>query len=179
MKLKMNNLLLVKPEKLEKSRNQSMKIKYFLWKETLLDCANQKPDWSQVTKSTTTWKARNEDATRGEPDATKRAHFNSYITYVATFAPGPLVHEIINESTENAYIDSRIRLMYQDFYYELHAVKYETLMKAGQEGTLQGKKITADKVMTPSIQNSIVVDWLAGIDEDLAEEVEQYYARDL
>ena len=109
----MNNLLLVKPEKLEKSRNQSMKIKYFLWKETLLDCANQKPDWSQVTKSTTTWKARNEDATRGEPDATKKAHFNSYITYVATFAPGPLVHDIINESTGNAYIDSRIRLMYQ------------------------------------------------------------------
>ena len=33
--------------------------------------------------------------------------------------------------------------------------------------------------MTPSIQNSIVVDWLAGIDEDLVEEVEQYYARDL
>ena len=68
---------------------------------------------------------------------------------------------------------------YQDFYYELRAVKYETLMKAGQEGTFQGKKITADEVMTPSIQNSIVVDWLAGIDEDLIEEVEQYYARDL
>ena len=33
--------------------------------------------------------------------------------------------------------------------------------------------------MSPSIQNSIVVDWLAGIDEDLVEEVEQYYARDL
>ena len=58
-------------------------------------------------------------------------------------------------------------------------VKYETLMKAGQEGTLHGKKIPADKVMTPSIQNSIVVDWLVGIDEYLDEEVEQYYARDL
>ena len=33
--------------------------------------------------------------------------------------------------------------------------------------------------MSPSIQNSIVVDWLAGIDEDLVKEVEQYYARDL
>ena len=33
--------------------------------------------------------------------------------------------------------------------------------------------------MTPSIQNSIVVDWLVGIDEYLDEEVEQYYARDL
>ena len=77
-----------------------------------------------------------------------------------------LVHDIINEHIGNAYIDSRIRSMYQlkstgassfkywkktksfnhagsqtyqDFYYELRAVKYETLMKAGQEGTFQAK----------------------------------------
>ena len=68
---------------------------------------------------------------------------------------------------------------YQDFYYELRAVKYETLLKANQSSTFQGKKVTKDEVMSPSIQNSIVVDWLAGIDEDLVEEVEQYYARDL
>ena len=171
-----------------------------------MDCANQKSDWSDYTKPTSTWKARNEDTTRGVVDVGKRKHLNSYITYIATFAPGSLVHDIINESTGNAYIDSRIRSMYQlkssgasafkyfrktksfnhagsqtfqDFYYELRAVKYETLMKAGQDITFQGKKITADEVMTPSIQNSIVVDWLAGIDEDLVEEVEQYYARDL
>ena len=202
----MSNLLLVKPEKLDKIQKPIDEAKYFQWNETLLDCANQKADWSEFTKPSATWKARNEDPTRGEADVNKRAHLNSYITYVATFAPGSLVHDIINESTGNAYIDSRIRSMYQlkstgasafkywkktksfnhagsqtyqDFYYELRAVKYETLMKAGQEGTFQGKKITADEVMTPSIQNSIVVDWLAGIDEDLIEEVEQYYARDL
>ena len=45
-------------------------------------------------------------------------------------------------------------------------------MKAGQNITFQGKKMTTDEVFTPSIQNSIVVDWLAGIDEDLVEEVE-------
>ena len=202
----MSNLLLVKPEKLDKIQKPITEAKYFQWNETLLDCANQKVDWSEFTKPTATWKARNEDSTRGEADATKRAHLNSYITYVATFAPGSLVHDIINESTGNAYIDSRIRSMYQlkstgasafkywkktksfnhagsqtyqDFYYELRAVKYETLMKAGQNGTFKGKPITVDEVMTPSIQNSIVVDWLAGIDEDLIEEVEQYYARDL
>ena len=202
----MSNLLLVKPEKLDKIQKPIDEAKYFQWKETLLDCANQKADWSEFTKPTSTWKARNEDATRGEANAGKRAHLNSYITYVATFAPGSLVHDIINESTGNAYIDSRIRSMYQlkstgasafkywkktksfnhagsqtyqDFYYELRAVKYETLLKAGQDVTFQGKRITADEVMTPSIQNSIVVDWLAGIDEDLVEEVEQYYARDL
>ena len=62
---------------------------------------------------------------------------------------------------------------YQDFYYELRAVKYETLLKANQSSTFQGKKVTEDEVMSPSIQNSIVVDWLAGIDEDLVEEAEQ------
>ena len=169
----MSNLLLVKPEKLDKIQKPITEAKYFQWNETLLDCANQKVDWSEFTKPTATWKARNEDSTRGEADATKRAHLNSYITYVATFAPGSLVHDIINESTGNAYIDSRIRSMYQlkstgasafkywkktksfnhagsqtyqDFYYELRAVKYETLMKAGQAGTCQGKKITVDTI---------------------------------
>ena len=197
---------LVRPEKLDKVQKPIDESKYFQWKETLLDCASQKTDWSDFTKPTAKWKARNEDGTRGIADVTKRGHLNSYLTYVATFAPGSLVHDIINESTGNEYIDSRIRSMYQlkstgasafkyyrktrsfnhagsqtyqDFYYELRAVKYETLLKANQNSTFQGKKITEDEVMSPSIQNSIVVDWLAGIDEDLVEEVEQYYARDL
>ena len=202
----MSNFLLVKPERLDKVQKPIDEAKYFQWKETLLDCANQKADWSDYTTPTAKWKAKNEDPTRGVADNAKRGYLNSYLTYIATFAPGSLVHDIINESTGNAYIDSRIRSMYQlkitgasafkyfrktksfnhagsqtyqDFYYELRAVKYETLHKAGQSVTFQGKNITVDEVMTPSIQNSIVVDWLAGIDEDLVEEVEQYYARDL
>ena len=78
-----------------------------------MDCASQKTDWSDSTKPTAKWKARNEDGTRGFADVTKRGHLNSYLTYVATFAPGSLVHDIINESTGNEYIDSRIRSMYQ------------------------------------------------------------------
>lgn len=198
--------MLVKPEKLDKIQKPIDEAKYFQWKETVLDCASQKADWVEFTSPTSKWKARNEDPNRGVNDATRRSHLNSYITYVATYAPNSLVHDIINESTGNEYIDSRIRSMYQlkssgasafryfrktrsynhagsqsyqDFYYELRAAKYETLMKAGQNITFMGKKITADEVLTPSIQNSIVVDWLAGIDEDLVEEVEQYYARDL
>ena len=104
----MSNLLLVKPEKLDKIQKPIDEAKYFQWKETLLDCANQKPDWSDYTKSDATWKARNEDTTRGVVDVGKRKHLNSYITYIATFAPGSLVHDIINESTGNAYIDSRM-----------------------------------------------------------------------
>ena len=202
----MSNLLLVKPEKLDKIQKPIDESKYFQWKETLLDCARQKSDWTEYTKPTATWTSRNEDIKRGVADESRSAHLNSYINYVATYAPGSLVHDIINESTGNSYIDSRIRSMYQlkstgpsafkyyrktrsfnhagsqtyqDFYYELRAVKYETLQKANQSSTFQGKKITKDEVMSPSIQNSIVVDWLAGIDEDLVEEVEQYYARDL
>ena len=202
----MSNPLLVRPEKLDKIQKPIDESKYFQWKETVLDCASQKADWADFTKPSAEWKARNEDSTRGLADANKRALLNSYITYIATFAPGSLVHDIINESTGNAYIDSRIRSMYQlkstgasafkyfkktrsfnhagsqtyqDFYYELRAVKYETLLKANQSSTFQGKKVTEDEVMSPSIQNSIVVDWLTGIDEDLVEEVEQYYARDL
>ena len=133
--------------------------------EKFIYLANQKQDWSQFTKPSTTWNVTNEDPTRGEADATKRAHLNSYITYVATFATGSLVHDIINESTGNVYIDSRIRSMYQlkstgasafkywkktksfnhagsqtfqDFYFELRAVKYETLLKSGQSVTFQG-----------------------------------------
>jgi len=172
----------------------------------VLDCASQKADWVEFTGPTVTWTARNEDPHRGIEDPARRSHLNSYITYIATFAPNSLVHDIINESTGNGYIDSRIRSMYQlrssgasafryfrktrsfnhagnqsyqDFYYELRASKYETLMKAGQNITFQGKRITVDEILTPSMQNSIVVDWLAGIDEDLVDEVEQYYARDL
>ena len=53
------------------------------------------------------------------------------------------------------------------------------LMKVHQSSTFQGKKVTTDEIMTPSIQDSIILDWLAGIDEDLVNEVELYYARDL
>ena len=198
--------MLVKPEKLDKILKPIDEAKYFQWKETLLDCANQKKAWSDFTKPTSTWLARNDDITRGVADQTRRAALNSYITYIATYAPTSLVHDIINESTGNDYIDKKIRSMYQlkstgasafkyfkktksfnhagsqtyqDFYYELRAVKYETLHKAGQTGTFKGSRIIEDELMTPSIENSIVVDWLAGIDEDLVEEVEQYYARDL
>ena len=109
----MSILLLVKPEKLNKLQKPITEAKYFQWNKTLLDCANQKVDWSEFTKSSLTWKARNEDPTRGKGDATKRAHLNSYITYVASFTPGSLVHDTINESIGNAHIDSRIRSMYQ------------------------------------------------------------------
>ena len=202
----MSNLILVKPEKLDKIQKPIDEAKYFQWKETVLDCASQKADWAEFAGPTVTWIARNEDPHRGIEDAVRRSHLNSYITYIATFAPNSLVHDIINESTGNGYIDSRIRSMYQlrssgasafryfrktrsfnhagsqsyqDFYYELRASKYETLMKAGQNITFQGRNVTVDEVLTPSMQNSIVVDWLAGIDEDLVDEVEQYYARDL
>ena len=52
----MSNLLLVKPEKLDKIQKPIDEAKYFQWKETLLDCANQKPDWSEFTKPAATWK---------------------------------------------------------------------------------------------------------------------------
>ena len=161
--VKMSNPLLVRPEKLDKIQKPIDESKYFQWKETVLDCASHKADWAEFTKPSAVWKARNEDNTRGLVDANKRGHLNSY-TYIATFAPGSLVHDIINESTGNAYIDSRIRSMYQlkstgasafkyfkktrsfnhagsqtyqDFYYELRAVKYETLLKANQNSTFQ------------------------------------------
>ena len=108
----MSNPLLVRPEKLDKIQKPIDESKYFQWKETVLDCASHKADWAEFTKPSAVWKARNEDNTRGLVDANKRGHLNSY-TYIATFAPGSLVHDIINESTGNAYIDSRIRSMYQ------------------------------------------------------------------
>ena len=97
----MSNLILVKPEKLDKIQKPIDEAKYFQWKETVLDCASQKPDWAEFAISSATWKARNEDPNRGIGDASRRGHLNSYINYVATFAPNSLVHDIINESTGN------------------------------------------------------------------------------
>jgi hypothetical protein len=110
----MSNLLLVKPEKLDKIQKPIDEAKYFQWKETLLDCANQKTDWSDYTKPTSTWKAKMRiQPEDGVVDPCKLNPLNSYITYIATFASGSLVHDIINESTGNAYIDFRIRSIYQ------------------------------------------------------------------
>ena len=101
----MSEIMLVKPEKLDKVQKPIDEAKYFQWKETLLDCANQKKTWNDFTKPTSTWIARNDDRTRGVADQTRRSSPHSYITYVATFAPASLVHDIINESTGNDYID--------------------------------------------------------------------------
>ena len=64
------------------------------WEEHYQDCASQKTDWADITKPNAEWKARNDYATRGIENATKRAHLNSYLTYVATFAPGSFVHDM-------------------------------------------------------------------------------------
>ena len=61
----MSNPLLVRPEKLDKVQKPVDESKYFQWRETVLDCANQKADWSEFTKPSAEWKARNEDNTRG------------------------------------------------------------------------------------------------------------------
>ena len=200
----------VKPEKLDKIAKPIDESKYFQWKETLMDCANQKKEWINFTSLDYKWVPRNEDKNRGlgnnEEDKKNIIPLNSYINYIAMYAPSSLVHDIINESNGNAYIDSKIRSMYQlknngssvfkyfkkaksfnhagtssyqDFYYELRAIKYETLYRKNQDVTIKGEKVKKDEVMSPSIENGIVIDWLSAIDGDLIEEVETQYARDL
>ena len=201
----------VKPEKLDKVLKPIDESKFFQWRETLIDCASQKTEWLDFTVPNYTWTPRNQDRNRGfdltnNEDKKKLVNLNSFINYVAMYAPGSLVHDIVNESTGMAYIEAKIRSMYQlrntgssvfnyykksrsfnhagtqsyqDFYYELRAQKYETLYKEGQIVTFKGKQIIKDEIMSPSIENSIVIDWLSAIDEDLIEEVEQQYARDL
>ena len=201
----------VKPEKLDKIPKPIDESKYFQWKENLIDCANQKADWRGFTSPDYKWIPRNIDRNRGlkEYDENEKKNIiplNSYINFIATYAPGSLVHDIINESNGNAYIEAKIRSMYQlkttgssvfkyfkkcrsfdhagtqtfqDFYYELRAMKYETLYKSGQSVTLKGSAVTKDEILSPSMENGVVIDWLAAIDADLIEEVEQQYARDL
>ena len=201
----------VKPEKMDKIQKPMDENKYFQWKETVIDCASQKSEWLEFTSPSYKWIPRNVDKNRGfkpekEEEKKKIIPLNSYINYIATYAPGSLVQDIINESNGNAYIDAKIRSMYQlkntgssvfkyfkksrsfnhagtqsfqDFYYELRALKYETLYKQGQQVSIKGKEVTKDESLTPSMENSIVIDWLAAIDGDLIEEVEQQYARDL
>ena len=107
----------VKPEKLDKIAKPIDESKYFQWKETLMDCANQKKEWINFTSIDYKWVPRNEDKNRGlgnnEEDKKNIIPLNSYINYIAMYAPSSLVHDIINESNGNAYIDSKIRSMYQ------------------------------------------------------------------
>ena len=201
----------VKPEKMDKIQKPMDENKFFQWKETLIDCASQKNDWLEFTAPNYTWIPRNVNKNRGfaienEEEKKKMISLNSYINYIATYAPGSLVQDIINESNGNTYVDAKIRSMYQlkntgssvfkyykksrsfnhagtqtfqDFYYELRALKYETLYKQGQQVSFKGEKVAKDESLSPSMENSVVIDWLAAIDGDLIDEVEQQYARDL
>ena len=55
----MSNLILVKPEKLDKIQKPINEAKYFQWKETVLDYTSQKPNWIEFSIPTATWKSRN------------------------------------------------------------------------------------------------------------------------
>ena len=53
------------------------------------------------------------------------------------------------------------------------------MYKQGQQVSFKGEKVAKDESLSPSMENSVVIDWLAAIDGDLIDEVEQQYARDL
>ena len=93
----------VKPEKMDKIQKPMDENKFFQWKETLIDCASQKNDWLEFTAPNYTWIPRNVNKNRGftienEEEKKKMISLNSYINYIATYAPGSLVQDIINES---------------------------------------------------------------------------------
>ena len=128
------------------------------------------------------------------------------MTTLASYGPESLIHDTINECDSLKYFYQRIcelfslessgatiflyhklrksfkhdgRKSYQDFYFEMRATRYETLLKASSGINYKGKPWTTAEKMTPAVECGIVVDWLEGIDERLPAFVEQKFANEL
>ena len=71
------------------------------------------------------------------------------------------------------------RKSYQDFYFELRATRYETLLKATTNLTYKGAAWNSNEKMTPAVECGVVLDWLEGIDDRLPSYVEQKFANEL
>lgn len=202
--MEMSRSGVIKPQKIDTLRPINQR-NYFQWKTVLMSFLNTNSKYAPFLEPTKTWTCKNDDPTRGHADEDKK-NLDCVITALASYGPESLIHDVINECTSVKYYFDRIcelfslqstgstifqynrirksfkhdgKKSYQDFYFDLRATKYETLLKKDSGIKYKGEVVAADEKMTPAIECGLVMDWLEGIDERLPAFVEQKYAIEL
>jgi hypothetical protein len=194
----------IKPQKLDTLRPVNPR-NFFQWKTVLEGFLKTNSKYVPFLDSAKTWSSLNDNTNRGQTGEDVQT-LNCLITTLASYGPESLIHDTINECDSLKYYYQRIcelfslestgatifqyhktrksfkhdgRKSYQDFYFELRATRYETLLKATSGINYKGKPWNVTEKMTPAIECGIVLDWLEGIDERLPAYVEQKFANEL
>ena len=193
-----------RPQKIDTLRPINQR-NFFQWKSVLMSFLKTNNKYVPFLAPTKTWPCLNDDVNRGEA-ADNIYVLDCLITALASYGPESLIHDIINECTSVQYFFDRIcelfslknsgstifqysrmrrsfkhdgKKTYQDFYFDLRATRYETLLKKNCGVKYKGADVGADEKMTAAVENGIVMDWLEGVDERLPAYVEQKYAIEL
>ena len=196
----------IKPQKIDSLRPVNQR-NFFQWKTVLMSFLKTNNKYIPFLKDTKTWPPLNDDSNRGQQDESIQV-LDCLITALASYGPESLIHDIINECTSVKYYFDRIselfslqnagtgatifqynkmrksfrhdgKKSYQDFYFDLRATRYETLLKKDTGITYKGVDIAANEKMTAAVECGVVLDWMEGIDERLPLFVEQKYAIEL
>lgn len=194
----------IKPQKLDTLRPINPR-NFFQWKTVLETFLSTNTKYAPFLDPAKTWKSLNDCPNRdqaGENILTLQC----LLTALASFGPASLIHDTVNECDSMKYYYKRICELfslessgasifqyhklrksfkhdgsksYQDFYFELRATRYETLLKASANMDFKGKAWTVNEKMTPAVESGVVLDWLEGIDEKLPAFIEQKFANEL
>ena len=196
----------IKPQKIDSLRPVNQR-NFFQWKTVISSFLKTNNKYIPFLKSDKTWPCLNDDSNRGQTD--DNIHIlDCLITALASYGPESLIHDIVNECTSVNYYFDRIselfslqtagsgatifqynrmrksfkhdgKKSYQDFYFDLRATRYETLLKRNSGITYKGAEVLTDEKMTPALECEVVLDWMEGIEERLPQFIEQKYAIEL
>ena len=204
--MEMSKSGVIKPQKIDSLRPINQR-NFFQWKTVLLSFLKTNAKYIPFLKDNKTWPCLNDNSERGQADDNVNI-LDCLITALASYGPESLIHDVINECTSVKYYFDRIselfslqnagtgatifqynkmrksfkhdgKKSYQDFYFDLRATRYETLLKKDSGITFKGAAVAVKEKMTPAIECGIVLDWLEGIDDRLPGFVEQKYAIEL
>ena len=82
--------------------------------------------------------------------------------------------------TKNSYLKIDKEETKQEFYYRLRDAMEDTLILGKDNITDDGKVVTEDEDMTPTVKSMVVLDWLDAIGgPPLVEHVHRVYAKEL
>ena len=85
-----------------------------------------------------------------------------------------------NQLTKNSYLKIDKEETKQEFYYRLRDAMEDTLILGKDNITDDGKVVTEDEDMTPTVKSMVVLDWLDAVGgPPLVEHVHCVYAKEL
>ena len=150
-----------------------------------------------------------QDTEQGDGLGRKKAdRVNSMLTKIASYAPKSIVREITRRTrcladiwniardwagiqssgskhleyykTKNSYLKIDKEETKQEFYYRLRDAMEDTLILGKDNITDDGKVVTEDEDMTPTVKSMVVLDWLDAVGgPPLVEHVHRVYAKEL